>query len=54
MLKVILYETVVNPVMIYGSECQAVDKNIEHSMNMEEIKILRLMSEVNREDKIRN
>jgi hypothetical protein len=37
--------------MLYGSECWAVDRRIEQSMNVPEI---RWMSGVAREDRIRN
>jgi hypothetical protein len=40
--------------MLYGSEWWAVDKRIKQRMNVEEIRMLRWMSEVIKEDRITN
>lgn len=46
------YTTVVRPAMIYGSKCSTIDRKIEHRMSVEEMKILRSLSGMTRENKI--
>lgn len=41
-------------IILYGSECWTVDNKIEQRMRVTVIRILRLISRVTREDKIRN
>jgi len=53
-LKGKFYKTVVRLVIIYGSECRAIDKTMKRSMNVADMRILRGMSGVTREDRIRN
>jgi hypothetical protein len=40
--------------MLYGSKCWAVDRRIEQSMSIMEMRMFRWMSEVTRENIIRN
>jgi hypothetical protein len=47
------YSCVMRPTMLYGSECWAF-RRIEQSMSVEEIRMLRWMSGLTRENKIRN
>jgi hypothetical protein len=47
------YRSVVRPTMLNGSECYTVDKGIEQSMSVVEMRMLRWMSEVIREGRIR-
>jgi hypothetical protein len=43
------YKKILRLTMIYGSECWAVDRDIEQSMSMAEMRMLRRMSGVTRE-----
>lgn len=43
-----VYQSVVRPTMLHGSEYWAVDKKIEHRMSVTETKMLRRMSGVSR------
>ncbi|XP_050444261.1 uncharacterized protein LOC126847894 [Adelges cooleyi] len=45
--------SVVRPAMLYGSECWAVDKKAEQRMSVAETRMLRWMSAVTGEDRIR-
>lgn len=47
-------KTVVRPAIIYGLECWAVVRNIEQSTSLAEMIMLRFMSRMIRENKIRN
>jgi hypothetical protein len=42
------------PTMLYGSECWVIDKRIEQSMSVAEMRMLRWTSGVTKEVKIRN
>jgi len=48
------YKSVVRLAMLYGSECWMVDKKIEQITSVAEMRTLRWMSGVTREDRIRN
>jgi hypothetical protein len=53
-LKGKFYATVVRPVMLYASECWALKKREEQKIQVAEMRMLRLMSGVTRQDRIRN
>jgi hypothetical protein len=53
-LKGKFYMSVVKPTMLYGSKCLVVDRKIEQSMSVTEMRMLRWMSGVTIEDRIRN
>jgi hypothetical protein len=53
-LKGKFYRSVVGPTMLYSSECWVVDRRIELSMNVTEMKMLRWMSGVTRKNRIKN
>lgn len=53
-LKGKFYKNVVRPIMVYDLKCWVVDLRIEQSTRIAEIKMLRWMSGVTKEDKIRN
>jgi hypothetical protein len=40
--------------MLYGSKCWAVDRRIEHIINIAEKRMLRWISGITRDDRIRN
>jgi len=42
------------PTLLYGSKCWAVDKKIEQRISVTEMRMLRWMNGVTREDRIRN
>ena len=53
-LKVKVYETVVQPAMMYGMEATPIKKVNEKRMNVAEMKVLRWMSGVTGRDRIHN
>ena len=53
-LKGKFYGTVVRPVLCYGSECWALNKVQEQKLHVAEMRMLRLMCEVTRKDRMEN
>jgi len=54
-LKPKFYRSIVRPTnMLYGSECWVVDEKIKPNMRVAEMRMLRWMSRVKGEDRIRN
>ncbi|KAA5580537.1 hypothetical protein F3G14_18690 [Acinetobacter baumannii] len=53
-LKVVIYKTIIRPVLMYGSETWAATKRNVHTIQVAEMKMLRWMCGVTRLDKIRN
>lgn len=54
MLKDKLYKVVVRPAMMYRSECWALYKKLKQNLSITEMRILRQMCGVTKEDEIRN
>lgn len=53
-LKGKFYKTAIKPVMLYGAECWATNKQQVHKMSVAEMRMLRWMSGNTRKNKIRN
>lgn len=45
--------SIVRPTMLYSSECWEVDKKLEQKISVEEMRMLRWMNSMMREDRIR-
>jgi alpha-D-ribose 1-methylphosphonate 5-triphosphate synthase subunit PhnH len=53
-LKSKMYRSIMRPTMLYGSECWVIDRKIEQSMSVVEMKMFRLTNGVTKDDRIRN